>query len=268
MSNPSVLVLSGYGLNCEDETLHAFTLAGAQGQRIHVNDLLAAPSMLKDTHILAIPGGFSFGDDTGSGNALAARLRERLGDTLLDFVERKRLLIGICNGAQVLVNLGLVPGLSGKLVPDAALLPNQSARYQCRWVHVQANSYNRSPWLVGLDEMFLPVAHGEGAFTLSPEALELVRERELIGGRYSDGNGHRAQGKFPLNPNGSVEDIAMMTDTTGRVLATMPHPERAVAFTQRPDWIRRKEHLKRAGDKLPTAADGLRVFKNAVAYYT
>lgn len=267
MSEPRVLVLSGYGLNCEDETLHAFKQAGAVGDIVHVNDLIDDPDRLAEYQILAIPGGFSFGDDTGSGSALAVRLREHLGQQLLDFVASKKLVIGICNGAQMLVNLGLVPGFDESLHRDAALLANATNRYQCRWVHLKVNASNRSPWLVGIDELFIPVAHGEGNFMLAPEALDLVRERDMVAARYIDVQGHRAGGKFPANPNGSTDDMAMLTDTTGRVLATMPHPERAIAFTQRPDWPLKKEQLRRAGDKIPAAADGLKIFKNAVAYF-
>jgi len=267
MTSPKVLVLSGYGLNCEDETLRAFESEGATADIVHINAVLDDPTLLSAYQIFTIPGGFSYGDDTGSGNALANRLRGRLAEPLADFAERKKLVLGICNGAQVLVNLGLVPGLSGSGVQDAALLPNTTGRYQCRWVHMQINHLNRSPWLAGMDDVYMPVAHGEGNFTLSPEALDIVREREMIAARYIDADGHKAGGKFPANPNGSVDDMAMLTDASGRILASMPHPERAVLFTQRPDWTLKKELYKRQGTKVPKKADGHKLFKNAVAYF-
>lgn len=267
-SVPRVLVAAGYGLNCEDETLFAFTLAGGAGDIIHVNDLIAAPERVRDYQILAIPGGFSYGDDTGSGNALACRLRHNLWEELCRFMEGDRLTIGICNGCQTLVNLGLVPAIGGEIgVRQVALLHNASFRYQCRWVDVRTETASPCVWTRGLTQLHIPVAHGEGMFATPEETLAALESGGHVALRYVRADGSAAQGVFPANPNGSLADIAALTDSSGRVLALMPHPERGLFFTQREDWHRLAAEAGAEGDSLPEYGDGMALFRNGVEYF-
>lgn len=262
---PKALIIAGYGLNCEEETRLAFTLAGAQAEIVHVNDLIGTPKRLAAYQILAIPGGFSYGDDTGSGNALAWKMRNRLGDYLRQFVEKDHLVMGICNGCQVLVNLGLVPGLDGDYGNRVvALLPNDSGRYVVRWTDLQ--NLSQSPWLRGINSLSLPIAHGEGKFYAGTPILKRLRKQRLIALRYTQGEMWTYNG-LPVNPTGTMDNIAAITDESRRVLAIMPHPERAIWFTQRPDWPLLAQKLKRQGKRLPTYGPGWALFKNAVAYY-
>ncbi len=243
MPHPRAIVLAGYGLNCEVETAHAFAACGAAAEVVHIADLLAAPENLAGAQILAVPGGFSFGDDTGSGNALAQLLRLRLGDALAAFHARDTLTIGICNGCQVLVRLGLLEGRT-----DIALTHNAGGRYVCRWVDLAPEG--ASPWLAGVGRMHIPVAHGEGRFVLAEGA------RPHVALRYVPGQ----SGGLPHNPNGSTDDIAGVTDASGRVLALMPHPERGMYAWQRDDAPER-------GPNVPEEADGMRLFRAGVAYF-
>ncbi len=260
-----VIVLSGYGLNSEEETLHAFTYNGLEGDIVHINDLIETPSMLDNYSILAIPGGFSYGDDTGSGNAFAQKMKLGLGDYLQKFIERDTLTIGICNGCQILVNLGLVPALNSYGERDVAVTYNETARYQCRWVDLKIE--NNSPWLSGIETLHIPVAHGEGRFMMDDDTLSSLKDNDQIAARYIASNGDYANGEFPVNPNGSVHDIAAMTDKTGRVFAIMPHPERGMFTWQRDDYAELKDQAQRDGVDLPDASDGLKIFKNAADYF-
>lgn len=267
MAKPRTLVLSGYGLNCEEETAFTFARAGAEVTVVHVNDLIDGHESLADFQILAIPGGFSYGDDTGSGNALANRIRNHLWEEIQAFVSRDTLTIGVCNGCQVAVNLGLITA-PGQSVGErsVALLNNSSLRYQCRWVDLKVSG-SASPWLKGLDRLHVPVAHGEGNFQLDDDAKRAFHAAGMVALRYVNADGTPAGGVFPANPNGSYDDIAGVTDHTGRILALMPHPERAIFFTQRDDWTLKREELRRAGKPIPEEGDGMGIFKNAVAYF-
>lgn len=260
------IVLTGYGINCEEETAFAFRRAGAVPEILHVNDLIASPKKLSESQILAFPGGFSYGDDTGSGNALANKIRNKVWSPLLDFIEAGNLVLGICNGFQVITNLGILPGVEArKPVRKVALAHNNSARYECRWVSLKSFS-KKCVFTKGIDSIDLPVAHGEGKFTAGPETLKRLNESGQVAFRYSRG-GEPAKGEFPFNPNGSLEDIAGICDKTGRILGMMPHPERNIFFTQQPDWTLQKERLRRAGRDVPEESAGLRIFKNAVEYF-
>jgi phosphoribosylformylglycinamidine (FGAM) synthase-like amidotransferase family enzyme len=280
---PKVIVLSGYGLNCEEETAFAFTLAGAKADIVHINDLADRIKKLKNYQILAIPGGFSYGDDTGSGKAYANKLKNHLKKELDEFVQKDKLTIGICNGFQILTNLGLLPGV---------LTFNDNARYTDRWVDVcipqpviarsasdeAIFSKNKiasvalamtkvvSPWLTGIDHLSLPIAHGEGKFMAGDETLSSLKKQKMIAGVYYKGEMCNYQNLTP-NPNGSTLDIAMLTSANGKILGTMPHPERAMFFTQAPNWPLLKEQLIRAGKPLPKYGPGLQIFKNAVSYF-
>lgn len=261
------LVLTGYGINSEEETSFAFEKAGFQSQVRHINDLAENPSELEDIQVLCVPGGFSYGDDTGSGNAFAQKMRLTLWDHLKKFVERDTLTLGICNGCQIIANLGLAPAIDKQYGERfVAVTHNLTARYQCRWVDVAVQE-TQSPWLSGISKMHIPVAHGEGRFMMNDQTLKTLNEQKQIALRFIKPNGDKANGEFPFNPNGAMDDIAGMTDPTGRVLALMPHPERGMFTWQRDDFARLKDKARRENRTLPDKSDGMKFFENAAKYF-
>jgi phosphoribosylformylglycinamidine synthase subunit PurQ / glutaminase len=265
MAKPKVLVLTGYGINCEEETQFAFEKAGAEADVVHVNDVIDGQKKLEDYQILVFPGGFSYGDDTGSGNAYANRVRNHLWNELREFVDQDNLVIGICNGFQILANLGLVPAIDGHYGErQAALVHNDNARYTDRWVDLEFEG--KSPWTRGLERISMPIAHGEGKFYAKEEILEKIEGRGLVAARYTGGDICRHQ-MLRANPNGSRNNIAGITDESGRVLGMMPHPERAIDFTHLPHWTYLKEVLRENGEEMPEEADGIKIFKNGVTYF-
>ena len=267
MKTPNILILSGFGLNCEQETAVAFNIAGGQAEIIHVNDLIAEKNKLMKYQILAIPGGFSYGDDTGSGKAYANKLKNHLHDALNKFAEKDKLLLGICNGFQILTNFGLLPG---------ALTFNNFPRYTTRWVDVRMPKVlfglsrrapsAPSPWLSGIHTLSLPIAHGEGKFYANSQTLAIIKKQKQIAGIYTNGEICKMQNLKP-NPNGSLLDIAMLTSPNGKILGTMPHPERAIFFTQHPLWTLQKEICLRQNKPLPKFSPALQIFKNAINYF-
>jgi phosphoribosylformylglycinamidine synthase len=268
MPKPKTLILTGYGINCDEETRWAFEHCGADASIVHINDLIENRSALNDYKIFVFPGGFSYGDDTGSGKALANRIKNNLLDELMRFVERDTLMLGICNGFQVMTNIGVVPALKGFTgEAEAALEHNKTFRYQCRWVDLKVEKGSPSVFTRGIDTMHIPVAHGEGNFFAPPETLKAIEDAGLVVMRYAKPDGSPAGGGFPCSPNGAMNDIASICDRTGRITGMMPHPERGMLFTQRDDWTAVKERIKREGGKLPDEADGMAVFRNAVEYF-
>jgi phosphoribosylformylglycinamidine synthase len=253
-----VLVFTGYGINCDYETADAFARAGAQADRVHLNDVIAQPSMLQDYQIIAVPGGFSFGDDVASGKILANRLRYKLGDALKEFVAAGKLVIGICNGFQVLVKMGMLPMLQGEFQQEVTLTHNDSGRFEDRWVHLKAAPDTSCVWVKGIDQLELPIRHGEGKFIpRDAGVLKSLRDRGMIALRYCLHDGEAARGDFPANPNGSTDDVAGICDASGRVFGLMPHPEAHTERTHHPRWTR---------EPRPEEGIGLRVFRNAVEY--
>jgi len=262
----NVIVIAGYGLNCEEETKHAFEYCGLSGKIIHINDLIENPKILDDAQILAIPGGFSYGDDTGSGNAFAQKMKLALWEPIQKFVSRDTLTIGICNGSQITANLGLVPAFDGQYgVRDVAVTYNLSNRYQCRWIDLKITS--SSPWLHGIESMHIPIAHGEGRFMMEEETLKTLKDNGQIAAQFVKPDGSTANGEFPFNPNGSADDIAGITDESGKVLALMPHPERGMFTWQRDDYMELKDKAQREGKALHEETDGIALFQNAAAYF-
>lgn len=268
MAIPLTLLLTGYGINCEEETAFAFQKSGSRTKIIHINDLIEDRKLLDEAQILVFPGGFSYGDDTGSGKALANRIKNNLFDEIINFVARDTLILGICNGFQVITNLGLVPALCGFTgMAEVALEHNKTFRYQCRWVDLEINSKSQCIFTKGINRIHIPVAHGEGNFFATPKVLQQLEELNLVTMRYIKPSGEPANQEFPFNPNGSVNDIASICDKTGRIMGMMPHPERGMFFTQRDDWTYLKEKYKREGKELPEYSDGIAIFKNAVEYF-
>jgi phosphoribosylformylglycinamidine synthase subunit PurQ / glutaminase len=269
MAAPRVLVLRAPGTNCDHETAHAFARCGAVAERLHLFRLLEQPALLGQAQILCIPGGFSYGDDVGAGAIFGTHLRTRLADGLRSFVDAGKLVLGICNGFQVLMRSGLLPsGVSGQTsaeatAPEATLTWNASGRYTDRWVHT-AVPETRCVFLNGLSRLDLPVAHAEGRIVpRSSETVATWRAAGQIALQYADPKtGTTADDTLPapLNPNGSYANIAGLCDPTGRVFGLMPHPERHMDATQHPQWTRR--------DTDPAAeGDGLAIFRNGVRYF-
>jgi len=262
MPAPRVLILRAPGTNCDAETAFAFEKAGAITNLVHIRALCESPALLQEHAVLALPGGFSYGDDLGSGTVLGNELIQTLAEPLHRFVERGGLAIGICNGFQILVKTGLLPGNSyapkkTNEAPGATLTFNDSQRFEDRWVWLRIEA-GPSPFLDGEAGrvITMPVAHGEGKFVARDEsALQRIEDGKQVAFRYVSAAGSKPN--YPENPNGAHHDIAGITDETGRVLGLMPHPERHVLPWQHPRWTR--EGLKNEGD-------GLFLFKNAVKH--
>lgn len=268
-SGVKALVLTGYGLNCDNETAFAFEQAGAEAERVHINALISGNQTLDGFHIMAFVGGFSWGDDHGAGVIQAHRMKSRLGKELVGFVERGGLVIGICNGFQTLVNLGLLPGIDGDYTSrSVALIANDCGNFRDDWIALAVNTASPCVFTKGIDRLDLPIRHGEGKFFCAPEVLDALTANHQIVMRYADTAGAPAKGRFPENPNGSVDDIAGICDTTGRVFGLMPHPEAYNHPTNHPHWPLQKEKAVRSGRKpvftLPT--DGIRLFSNGVEF--
>jgi phosphoribosylformylglycinamidine synthase len=268
-----VLVLTGYGLNCDVETAYAFDLAGACSERVHINSLIDGDARVDGFHILAFVGGFSWGDDHGAGVVQAVRLRYNLGSQFQKFIKDGMLIIGICNGFQTLVNLGLLPGLNGNYTKrSVALTFNDCGNFRDDWVRLKINSASPCIFTKGLDELELPIRHGEGKFYTDAETLQSLDQGNQIVLQYAASDGELAKGVFPENPNGSLADIAGICDPTGRIFGLMPHPEAYNHWTNHPDWTRMKEERKRKRESRKTEStdpgptDGIRILQNAVKY--
>lgn len=265
MPSPRVLILRAPGTNCDEETAYAFRLAGADAERVHVNRLIENPALAGRYQILCLPGGFSYGDDIAAGRILATRLRRHLSGLVDAFVHGQgdRLVLGICNGMQVLMRLGvLTEGLHTEAVVPATLTWNDHGRFEDRWVHLVVDE-TPCVFLKGIERMYLPMAHAEGKFVVSDAAvLEQLRSSGRLAVRYCDGergcvNDELIQ--FPANPNGAAANVAGVCDASGRVFGLMPHPERHIDPTHHPFWTRREVQ--------PEAGDGLAMFKNAVDWF-
>lgn len=231
MATIRVLVVRAPGINCEEETAFAWRQAGATADMIHVKRLLESPGALDNCQVLTIPGGFSYGDDIASGRILANQIRHGLGDALAGFVDRGGLVLGICNGFQVLVRLGLVPGPNAPA--QATLTLNSTGHYEARWVHLRA-AVSHCPFLREDELYHIPVAHGEGRIATENGAAgaAALTQSNRIALHYIAADGTAPD--YPENPNGSIENAAGLTDSTGRVLGLMPHPERNIFACNRP----------------------------------
>jgi phosphoribosylformylglycinamidine synthase subunit PurQ / glutaminase len=260
MTKPRVLILRAPGTNCDQETAFAFERVGAQTTSIHVNALTANPGAGRDFQILCFPGGFSYGDDIAAGRILAQRLKTHLRDLIAEFCASDKLILGICNGFQIMMRLGVFfPGQES--APPATLTLNRQARFEDRWVNL-ATSENRCVFLRGIQHMYLPMAHAEGRLVFRDRSSqgELLQGQQL-GLRYCDQSGRIEDSPlpFPANPNGAELNIAGISDPTGRIFGLMPHPERHIDPLQHPFWTRRLQQ--------PSQGDGLAVFANAVTYF-
>jgi len=259
------LIMSGFGINSEMETQEALLRAGMGSDIVHINDLIDGRTELGTYRLLVFPGGFSYGDDTGAGNAYANRIRNNLWEDVENFLEGDNLVLGICNGFQILANLGLVPAFDHHFSRDIALMPNRKGVLECRFVTLKPAADNL--WTKGIERIFCPVAHGEGNFSCSPGTIRRLREQKMIAFTYCREDLSPAEGEYPYNPNGSVEDIAGITSADGKVLGLMPHPERAMEFVNLYDWPLRKELMKRNGLAIPPESLNMQLFRNIVNYF-
>jgi phosphoribosylformylglycinamidine synthase I len=251
-SKVRTLILRAPGTNCDVESAFAFEQAGAQADLIHVSQLIHRQALISDYQIMVIPGGFTYGDDISAGRILANELRLELRSQIQDFVDDGRLILGICNGFQVLVKAGMLPRWSVDNSQSLTIAGNDSGKFECRWVYLRANKMSPCIFTRGIDIICLPVAHGEGKVVIQQEALEELN----VALHYADETGDIRAG-YPHNPNGSMNNIAGICDTTGRIFALMPHPERFIRWTQYPRWTRepRRDY-----------GDGFRIFLNAVEW--
>lgn len=264
----NVLVLAGYGLNCDYETKYAFELAGARATRVHINSLIDGSMGLDDFQIMVFIGGFGWGDDHGAGIIQAIRMRTHLGEELINFAERGNLILGICNGFQALVNLGLLPGFDQDFRNrSVALTYNDCGNFRNDWVTLKVNADSPCVFTRNIDTIDLPVRHGEGKFYSDSQTIERLFNAGQVAVRYALPDGTPAQQKFPYNPNGSVQDIAGICDPTGRIFGLMPHPEAFNHPSNHPDWTRKKEQLKREGTGMNTGPTlGIRMLQNGVEF--
>lgn len=273
MTTVKALILTGYGLNCDYETDHALKKAGAESLRMHINELIEGEQrtpggILSGFHILVFGGGFSWADDHGAGVVLASKLKFNIGEQIYKFIDDGKLVMGICNGFQSLVNLGLLPGFDlDYKARRVALTANSSGNFIDCWINLRINADSPCVFTRGMSHIELPVRHGEGNFyAISPDIERLFRNNQVVM-QYAGGDGAAAEGKWPLNPNGSIMDIAGICDPTGRIFGLMPHPEAFHDATNHPEWTRKKELLLREGKTFETyEGDGIKIFRNGVEY--
>lgn len=273
MKTVKALVLTGYGLNCDYETDFSLKLAGADSERIHINELISGPKdssrvSLDTYHILVLGGGFSWADDHGAGVIMAAKLRYNIGEEIEEFIREGKLIIGICNGFQALVNLGLLPGFDRDYHSrKVALTYNDSGNFVDTWVKLKVKEDTECIFTKGISTLDLPVRHGEGKFYAKKEIIDRLVEKNQVVMQYADKEGNPAQGRWPFNPNGSLYDIAGICDSTGRIFGVMPHPEAYNHYTNHPEWVIKKEKLARMGKEIEKQeGEGIAIFRNAVNY--
>ncbi|MFA5333382.1 MAG: phosphoribosylformylglycinamidine synthase I [Candidatus Nanoarchaeia archaeon] len=261
---PNALVLYGEGINCDRETAYALNKAGANPNVMHINELTKKSEVLNNYQILVVPGGFSYGDDLGSGLVFGKNLL-KLGNKLKDFIEEGKAVIGICNGNQILTVAGLIPALQDIIgIQEVFMSNNTNARYTCLWNHLKIE--NQTPYLKNVKDLILPCAHGEGLYTMAQETLDTLIKNKQVVLRFTKPDGMPAKGQFPFSPNGSMYDIAAITNTKGNVFGIMPHPERFINMTQHPEYAFINEKSKRTKQPLPKEGSGLQIFKNIVDY--
>ncbi len=267
MSKVKSLVLTGYGINCEEEMAAAYELAGADAQIVHLSDVFADRISIHDYQILNFPGGFSFGDDLGSAKVLGNKFKfkplasgKRFMEELQKFLADGKYIMGVCNGFQALVKMGLLPNVGGKFEQEATLTHNDSGKFEDRWVRMRVNEQARTPYLDGLDFFDVPVRHGEGKLIFRDKAVrEAVLAQNLNCLTYADAQGNPTA-EYPLNPNGSELNCAGLTDPSGQVFGLMPHPEAYLSLYNHPNWGQKK----RQNPDVPEEGEGLQLFKNII----
>lgn len=262
-SSIPVLIITGYGLNCEAESKVAWEMAGAQPDLMHFSDLLAQPARLHEYAALMFMGGFSYGDHMTSGHVFALRTRHRMSGDLEKFLNQGKLIMGVCNGFQIMVKLGLLPGLDRDyFTQKLSIMQNDCGTFQNRWVPLRFESASPCVFTRGLTHMALPVRHGEGkVFTLDKALMKHLETLGCVPCRYADPVSGEATQQFPHNPNGSLNAIAGLCDPTGRIFGLMPHPEAYLYPENHPQW-----ELQRMHGSLPEHGLGVLMFRNAVEH--
>jgi phosphoribosylformylglycinamidine synthase len=262
-----VCVLRVGGTNCDSEAQRAFQELGVQAETLHLNELLKRGNLM-DYQVLVLPGGFSFGDYVRSGVILARLLTAKLGKELQAFIDDNRPILGICNGFQVLVEEGLLPGFEGiSAYPEASLAANIPQGFKCQWVYLKNENKGKCVFTSKIPQdkvLRMPIAHGEGRLLFPKEKedqlLERLIENDMVVFRYCDKNGIPAEGNYPTNPNGSFHDIAGVCNAEGTIFGLMPHPERALCWWQEPDWTRQEQ--------MPQYGDGKLIFESVIEHLT
>lgn len=262
-SDIPVLIITGYGLNCEAESQYAWELAGARPELLHFNDLLARPARLRDFAALMFVGGFSYGDHMTSGHVFALRAKQRMSCELKKFIEQGKLILGVCNGFQIMVKLGLLPGLDNDyFTQKLSLMQNDCGTFQNFWVRLRFEPQSPCVFTRGVDFLPLPIRHGEGkVFALDKNLLQRLEALGCVACRYADPMTGEATQRFPHNPNGSLNAIAGLCDPSGRMFGLMPHPEAYLYPENHPHWDLQRQH-----NTLPEHGLGLRLFWNAVEH--
>lgn len=260
------IVIAGNGTNCEREVAHACRLAGADvADIVHIAELLAGRVRLADYHFLNLAGGFLDGDDLGSAKAGANRLlhapvagsKQTLADQLRQFVADGNLVMGVCNGFQLMVKMGLLPSLDGSFTQSCSLTHNDGGRFEDRWVWLRVDQASPCVFTRGLEKLYLPVRHGEGKFVVvDDKILQHLEEKHLTVVKYAD-TGLQPTMIYPENPNGSMNAIAGICDPSGRLFGLMPHPEAYIHYTHHPRWTR---------EELPEEGMGLWLYQNAIRF--
>lgn len=268
MNDVNVLIMTGFGLNCDNETAYAFQLAGAQTRFVHINSLIDGNARLEDFQIMVFIGGFSWADDHGAGVVQAMRLKTNIGEKILEFVDQGNLVLGICNGFQALVNLGLLPGFERDYTRrSVALTFNDCGNFRDQWVYLKTNPASPCVFTTGIDTAQFPVRHGEGKFYADDDTLARLLKSNQIALQYADSDGNPARGRFPFNPNGSLQDVAGICDSSGRIFGLMPHPEAYNHWSNHPDWTRNREKIRRLGQTAESGPTvGIRMLQNGVDY--
>ena len=263
-NKPKALIITGDGLNCEDETKYAFELAGAEPKLVHITNVLDRDYNINDAQMLAFIGGFANGDHLGAGTVQAMRFRYKLKDDLHKFIEDKKPIIAICNGFQTAVNMGILPGMDRDYRKrSVTLMTNDSGVFEDRWVYLKANPNSPCIWTRGISRLFVPVRHGEGKFYTQEDGLvdKLFKNQQVVL-QYCDKDYGQTTMEYPLNPNGSLEAIAGICDETGTIFGLMPHPEAYLHAHNHPEWT----YHKAIGKPLPKEGQGVKIFRNAVEY--
>lgn len=258
MPHPSILILRAPGTNCDQETGHAFQIAGGSPTFVHINQLIEQPQLLMSAQILCLPGGFSYGDDIAAGRILASQLQSKLSDAIAEFHAAGKLILGICNGFQILIKSGFLLPPDNEGLP-ATLTWNDSGRFVDTWVNLKTEG-SKCVFLRDIDQLYLPIAHAEGKFVpRNQTVLDALQSNEQLALKYCRPGGLNGQVPYPHNPNGSTAQVAGICDDSGRIFGLMPHPERHIDPTQHPRWTR---------EGLADEGAGLPIFRNAVDYFS
>jgi phosphoribosylformylglycinamidine synthase subunit PurQ / glutaminase len=269
MNTVKALVMTGFGINCEEEMAAAYRLAGAEAQIVHINDILVEGFSIHAFDILNFPGGFSFGDDIASGKVLANKVLYKqlpsgktFRDEIRQFLAEQKYILGVCNGFQVLVKMGLLPDIQGEMVQEVTLMGNDSGKFEDRWCACRVTPGVHTPFLRGIDRIYLPVRHGEGKLVINDAAIrQAILDRSLNCLSYCDPEG-QPTAEYPWNPNGSELYCAALTDRTGQILGMMSHPEAFLTLYNHPNW----PQLKRRNPGLSEDGEGLQIFNNIVRH--